>query len=58
MQEWYSGWWTPRKMSQKQIREMVKNMKKSEIINKKSTEYHKKEEIEAEDIIKKLDKNI
>jgi hypothetical protein len=45
-------------MSQKQIREMVKNMKKSEIINKKSTEYHKKEEIEAEDIIKKLDKNI
>lgn len=43
-------------MSQKQIREMINNMKKSQIINQKSNEYHKKEEIDAEDILKKLDK--
>lgn len=56
MQEWYhSWWWIPRKMSRKQIQEMLDNMKKSEIVNKKSKEYHKKEELEAEDILKKLD---
>ncbi len=56
MQEWYhSWWWIPRKMSKKQIQEMLDNMKKSEIVNKKSKEYHKKEELEAENILKKLD---
>ena len=43
-------------MSQKQIREMISNMKKSQIINQKSNEYHKKEQIDAEDILKQLDK--
>jgi hypothetical protein len=42
-------------MSKKQIQEMLDNMKKSEIVNKKSKEYHKKEELEAENILKKLD---
>ena len=32
-------------------------MQKSEIINKKAKEYHKKEEIDAEDILKKLEKD-
>ena len=44
-------------MSQKQIREMIKNMKKTEIINQKSKEYHKLEEIDAENILKKLQKD-
>ena len=44
-------------MTKKQINDMIKNMKKTEIISKKSKDYHKKEEIEAEDILKKLDKD-
>lgn len=55
MQEWYYGWWwRPKRMTQKQIRDMVNNMKKSKIVNKKSNQYHKKEEIEAEDILKRF----
>ena len=58
MQEWYYGWWwRPKKMTKKQIREMIYNMKKSDIINEKSNKYHKKDEIEAENILKKLDKD-
>ena len=45
-------------MTKKQIDEMVKNMGKTKIINKKSNEYHKKEETEAENIIKKLTMDI
>ena len=33
---------------------MIQNMKKVKIINKKSKDYHKEEEREAEDILKKL----
>lgn len=55
MQEWYYGWSSrPRKMTKKQIQEMIQNMKKVKIINKKSKDYHKEEEREAEDILKKL----
>ena len=55
MQELYRGWWwKPRRMTKRQIDEMIKNMGKTKIINKKSNEYHKKEENEAENIIKKL----
>ena len=58
MQEWYySTWWKPRKMTKKQVNEMINNMRKSEIVSKKSKQYHDKEEIEAEDILKKLDNN-
>jgi len=56
MQESYHWWWSSKRMSQKQIREMINNMKKSQIINQKSNEYHKKEQIDAEDILKELDK--
>ena len=42
-------------MTQKQVREMINNMKKSNIVSEKSKKYHKKEEIEAEDILKKLE---
>ena len=57
MQEWYYGWWrASKKMTKKQINEMINNMKKSGIISEKSKQYHKNEEIEAEDILKKLDK--
>lgn len=35
---------------------MINNMKKSSIVNERSKQYHKKEEIEAEDILKKLTK--
>ena len=45
-------------MTKKQIQEMVSNMQKSRIIREKSKHYHQKEEIEAEDILKKLDKNL
>lgn len=56
MQEWYYGWWhNPKRMTKRQIQEMVRNMQKSSIVNKKSKEYHKKEEIEADNILKKLD---
>ena len=34
---------------------MINNMKKSSIVNEKSKKYHKKEETEAEDILKKLE---
>lgn len=44
-------------MTRKQVQEMVNNMKKTEIISEKSKQYHEKEVIEAEDILKKLDKN-
>lgn len=44
-------------MSRQQIQDMINNMKKTGIVNKKSQQYHKKEEDEAENILKKLDKN-
>ena len=44
-------------MTRKQINEMIDNMRKTSIISEKSKQYHKKEEIEAEDILKKLDKD-
>jgi len=44
-------------MTKKQINEMVNNMKKSSVVNKKSEKYHEKEEVEAENILKKLDKD-
>jgi hypothetical protein len=43
-------------MTKKQINEMVNNMKKTNIINEKSKQYHKKEEVEAENILKDLNK--
>ena len=42
-------------MSKKQIRDMIHNMQKTEIINEKSKQYHEQEEKEAEDILKKLE---
>jgi len=55
MQEWYYGWWwRPKRMTRKQMQEMIKNMQKSEVISNKSKIYHKKEELEAEDILKQL----
>jgi hypothetical protein len=55
MQEWYHGWWgKPKKITKKQINEMVDNMKKTSIINEKSKQFHKKEEVEAENILQKL----
>ncbi|MBR7036755.1 hypothetical protein IKI14_02565 [bacterium] len=41
-------------MTQRQVREMINNMKKSTIVIKKSNQYHKKEEMEADDILKKI----
>ena len=58
MQEWYYGWWwRPKRMTRKQIKEMVDNMKKTNDICEKSRKYHETEEIEAEDILKRLDDN-
>lgn len=58
MQEWYYGWnSTPKKMTRKQIRDMINNMQKTEIVNKKSKQYHDIEEKEAEDILKKIENN-
>ena len=55
MQEWYYGWWwKPQRMTKKQINEMIKNMKKTGIVSKKSNEYHKKEEKEADNLLKWL----
>ena len=57
MQEWYYGWWwRPKRMTKKQIEEMVKNMKITGIINKKSNEYHKQEEKEADNLLEWLQK--
>lgn len=57
MQEWYYGWWWRlKRMTKKQIEEMVKNMKKTGIINKKSNEYHKQEEKEADNLLEWLQK--
>jgi len=55
MQEWYHWWWRQRRMTRKQIQEMIHNMEKSELITEKSKKYHKKEEVEAEEILKKLE---
>ena len=41
-------------MTKKQIQEMVKNMEKTDIIQEKSKKYHETEEIEADNILKKL----
>lgn len=58
MREWYHwSWWRQKRMTKKQIQEMVNNMKKSWVISQKSNEYHKKEEKEADDILKKLQNN-
>ena len=58
MREWYQGWWSrPKRMTRKQMQEMINNMKKTDIIHEKSKKYHKAEEIEADDILKKLDEN-
>lgn len=55
MEETYHSWWAkPKAMTRKQIKEMVKNMQKWWIIKKLSDEYHKTEEIEAENILNKL----
>lgn len=55
MHEWYYGWWwRPKRMTNKQIQEMIRNMKKSGIIWEKSKNYHEKEEIEAENLLKKI----
>ena len=40
------------------MREMVNNMKKTNIIHEKSKKYHETEELEADDILKKLDTEI
>jgi len=59
MQEWYHGWgWRPKKMTKKQIKDMINNMKKSDIIRKKSEEYHREEEKEAENIMKDLNESL
>ena len=56
MQEWYYGWWwRPKRMTRKQINEMINNMKKTNVISEKSRQYHKKEEIEADAILEKLE---
>ena len=55
MQEWYHWWWKPKRMTWKQIKEMVANMKKSWIISKKSDDYHEKEEKEADKILEDLE---
>jgi len=58
MQEWYHWWWSnPKRMTKKEIKEMIDNMKKSSVISKRSKQYHQKEEIEAEDILNKLMKD-
>ena len=55
MQEWYHGWgWRPKRITNEQKRKMIKNMRKSKLIGEKSDEYHKKEEKEADDILKNL----
>ena len=56
MQEWYHWWWQSRRMTRREIQEMIKNMQKSWIIQEKAKAYHKKEESEADDILKKLNK--
>ena len=42
-------------MTRRQIQEMINNMKRTEIVNEKSKQYHKQEEKEADDILKKLE---
>lgn len=55
MWESYHGWWWRQKgMTKKQVEEMIKNMKKSKIINEKSNKYHEDEEKIADDILKKI----
>lgn len=44
-------------MTRKQIHDMIHNMQKTEIVNKKSKQYHDQEEKEAEDILKKIEDN-
>ena len=56
MQERYSwGGWRPKKMTRKEIQEMLNNMKKTWLINEKSKKYHEEEVVEADNILKKLD---
>ena len=42
-------------MTRKQINEMINNMKKTNVISEKSIQYHKKEELEADAILEKLE---
>ena len=58
MQEWYHGsWWRSKKLTKQQTQEMIRNMQKTWIVNEKSKQYHEKEEIEAENILKKLEES-
>lgn len=55
MQESYSWWWQRQKrMTRKQIQDMIHNMQKTWIINEKSKKYHEKDEMEAENILRQL----
>lgn len=55
MWEWYHGWWwRPKRMTKKQIEEMIKNMGKTKIISEKSNRYHEDEEKKADDILKRI----
>ena len=42
-------------MTRKQIQEMINNMKKTNVVHEKSKRYHEAEELEADNILKKLD---
>lgn len=53
MREIYFWWDNKKQISKKEIETMKNNMKKVPIIQKKSDEYHLKQEIEAEEFIKK-----
>jgi len=54
MRELFTGGGRPKKLSQKEIQEMIKNMKKVDLIKKKWQEYTKQEEKEANKILQQL----
>jgi len=55
MWEWYHGWWwMSKRITKKQVEEMVRNMKKTKIISERSDKYHEDEGKMADDILKQI----
>ncbi len=54
MREHFTGGGKPKRLTQRELQEMLKNMKKVDLIKKKWQEYTKQEEKEANKILQQL----
>ena len=56
MQEHFYGWQRIKKLSWREIQEMIKNMQKVKDIEQKSQQYHNNEKHDLEQLLEQIDK--